>query len=107
MIVTPIYFLSTLRVIFYGKNENGFQVDKYEIDANPREVFIAASIIIPVIAVGFYPKLLTNTYDAKTVELANRAQAAIPVVAEHKAQSLEANLTATLTGESLTAPTLH
>ena len=106
VIVTPIYFLSTLRVIFYGKNENGFKVDKYEIDANPREVFIAASIIIPVIAVGFYPKLLTNTYDAKTVELANRAQAVIPVVAQQQEKSVEANLPAPLATEAFIAPTL-
>ncbi len=36
-------------------------------DARPREVFIAVCFLIPVIAIGAYPKLITNFYDSTTV----------------------------------------
>jgi NAD(P)H-quinone oxidoreductase subunit 4 len=36
-------------------------------DASPREVFIAACFLLPVIAIGFYPKLATQVYDTTTV----------------------------------------
>lgn len=36
-------------------------------DANSREVFIAACFLAFIVAIGFYPKVATNLYDAKTV----------------------------------------
>ncbi len=71
IIITPIYLLSTLRELFYGE-ENSF-LSKQNIswtDAQPREIFITASLLIPIIAIGFYPKLATQTYDVKTTEVA-------------------------------------
>jgi NAD(P)H-quinone oxidoreductase subunit 4 len=38
-------------------------------DARPREVFIAACFIVPIIAIGLYPKLATQVYDATTVAI--------------------------------------
>jgi NAD(P)H-quinone oxidoreductase subunit 4 len=42
-------------------------VDAVFSDARPREVFIAACLIVPMIGIGFYPKLATQLFDAKTV----------------------------------------
>jgi NAD(P)H-quinone oxidoreductase subunit 4 len=36
-------------------------------DAKPREVFIAACFLVPIILLGCYPKLATQLYDVKTV----------------------------------------
>jgi NAD(P)H-quinone oxidoreductase subunit 4 len=36
-------------------------------DARPRELFIAASFLIPIICIGLYPKLAMQVYDLKTV----------------------------------------
>ena len=71
LIMTPIYLLSTLRVLFYGA-ENSFLTVKNLVwsDAKPREVFITACLLIPIIGIGLYPKLVTQTYDAKTTEVA-------------------------------------
>jgi NAD(P)H-quinone oxidoreductase subunit 4 len=38
-------------------------------DANPRELFIAASFIALIVAIGFYPKMATNLFDATTVAI--------------------------------------
>ncbi|MBD2532787.1 NAD(P)H-quinone oxidoreductase subunit 4 [Nostoc flagelliforme FACHB-838] len=92
VILTPIYLLSMLREVFYGKDaallcdinnsasEN--QEDEgtvcfgtdclvpeeavYE-DARPREVFIAACFLLMIIGIGFYPKIAMQMYDVKTV----------------------------------------
>ena len=92
VILTPIYLLSMLRQVFYGSgadlvcdvNNQGFQNQEDEgtacfgtdcllptetvyTDARPREVFIAASFLVLIIGIGFYPKLAMQMYDATTV----------------------------------------
>jgi NAD(P)H-quinone oxidoreductase subunit 4 len=37
------------------------------IDAQPREVAIAFCFLIPIIGIGFYPKMAMQVYDTKTV----------------------------------------
>ncbi|MGL6345002.1 MAG: NAD(P)H-quinone oxidoreductase subunit 4, partial [Waterburya sp.] len=71
LIMTPVYLLSMLREIFYGK-ENTFLEDKKITwsDAQPREIFITACLLIPIIGIGLYPKLATQTYDVKTTQVA-------------------------------------
>ena len=84
LILTPIYLLSMLRRVFYGQS----YLEEQEIpwtDAKPREVFIAVSMIAPIIAVGLYPKLVTQTYDAKTVAIAAQLQDSIVLVAQARA----------------------
>ncbi|MFB2835792.1 NAD(P)H-quinone oxidoreductase subunit 4 [Floridanema evergladense] len=92
VILTPIYLLSMLRQIFFNSgaapncnlgNEtvkaSGDQeavcfgtscvlpANAHFRDANPREIFIAASFLVLIIGIGFYPKLATKLYDVKTV----------------------------------------
>jgi NAD(P)H-quinone oxidoreductase subunit 4 len=92
VILTPIYLLSMLRQIFFNSgaaptcnlgNEtvkaSGDQeavcfgtscvlpANAHFIDASPREIFIAASFLVLIIGIGFYPKLATKLYDVKTV----------------------------------------
>lgn len=80
LIITPIYLLSMLREMFYGKEGSAVKGEVF-FDAKPRELFIAASLLLPIIGIGFYPKLVTQTYDAKTVEVAAHARNALPTVA--------------------------
>ena len=71
LIMTPIYLLSMLRVLFYGAENPVLKVkDLVWSDAQPREILITACLLIPIIGIGFYPKLVTQTYDAKTTEVA-------------------------------------
>ena len=81
LILTPIYLLSMLREMFYGKEGKAVEKGIF-LDANPRELFITASLVLPIVAIGLYPKLITQTYDVKTVQLAQTARNAVPIVAQ-------------------------
>jgi len=92
VILTPIYLLSMLRQVFYGSgvtpkcdiNNAGLENQEDEgtvcfgtdcllpteavyIDAKPRELLIAACFLLPIVGIGFYPKLAEQIYDVKTV----------------------------------------
>ena len=96
VILTPIYLLSMLREIFYGQENEELVSHQALIDAEPREVFIIACLLIPIIGVGFYPKLLTQIYDATTVQLTARLRDSVPTLVATKA----------VQNVSLSAPTI-
>ncbi len=110
LILTPIYLLSMLRQLFYGTDTaltcgmtdpHLNQVDQDAVcfgnscvlpadaqynDANPREVFIAACFLLPIIGFGLYPKLATQVYDVKTVAVNTEVRQSYTKVAqEHPA----------------------
>jgi NAD(P)H-quinone oxidoreductase subunit 4 len=84
LILTPIYLLSMLRQVFYGKNNSGLVIEKYAADAKPREIFITACLLVPIIGVGLYPKIATQTYDVKTVAVTAQVRNALPVIAQKR-----------------------
>jgi NAD(P)H-quinone oxidoreductase subunit 4 len=84
LILTPIYLLSMLRKVFYGKGNSELVLDKYMGDAKPREIFITACLLVPIIGIGLYPKLAMQTYDVKTVAVAAQVRNALPVVAQQR-----------------------
>ncbi|MFN5516346.1 MAG: NAD(P)H-quinone oxidoreductase subunit 4 [Cyanobacteriota bacterium] len=121
LVLTPIYLLSMLRQLFYGADTllsceltSDTQGEVQEAvcfgtscvlpsqarytDARPREVFIAACFLLPVIAVGLYPKLATQTYDATTVALNSHLRDSYAEIASTKTSSIYAF------GQSQTAP---
>ena len=94
IIMTPIYLLSMLRLVFFNSNEAlACDVDQAKMskptnepavcfgnscalpgeapfdDANPREIFIAACFLFMIVGIGLYPKLFTQMYDVKTVAI--------------------------------------
>jgi len=66
VILTPIYLLSMLREIFYGAENKELTAHEALVDAEPREVFIIACLLVPIMAL--YPKMLTQIYDSTTVQ---------------------------------------
>ncbi|MBR8839792.1 MAG: NAD(P)H-quinone oxidoreductase subunit 4 [Stigonema ocellatum SAG 48.90 = DSM 106950] len=98
LILTPIYLLSMLRQVFYGKQNENLVLDAVVQDVKPRELFITACLLIPIIGIGLYPKFVTQTYDVKTVEVAAHARQALPIVAHQQPSSLYSRV--------FTAPTL-
>nr|WP_069966805.1 MULTISPECIES: photosynthetic/respiratory NAD(P)H-quinone oxidoreductase subunit D1 [Cyanophyceae]OEJ75592.1 NAD(P)H-quinone oxidoreductase subunit 4 [Desertifilum tharense IPPAS B-1220] len=80
VILTPIYLLSMLREICYGPENKELVEHEALIDAEPREVFIIACLLIPIIGIGFYPKLVTQVYDATTVQLTARLRDSVPTL---------------------------
>ena len=107
LVLTPIYLLSMLRQLFYGNNippscnleQNSLSASSdqeavcfgtscvlpgnaiYD-DARPREVFIAACFLLPIIGVGLYPKLATQVYDATTVAMNDQVRQSYVQIAE-------------------------
>ncbi|MGQ9869810.1 photosynthetic/respiratory NAD(P)H-quinone oxidoreductase subunit D1 [Leptodesmis sp.] len=81
VILTPIYLLSNLREIFYGPENKELTSHEVLVDAEPREVFIISALLVPIIGIGFYPKLLTQIYDAKTIQLTEQLRASVPSLA--------------------------
>ena len=85
VILTPIYLLSMLRQVFYGDRNEELHLDAVVLDIKPRELFITACLLIPIIGIGFYPKLLTQMYDATTVQLTARLRDSVPTLTAEKA----------------------
>jgi NAD(P)H-quinone oxidoreductase subunit 4 len=76
LLITPIYLLSMLRRVFFGAlAEQGAEP---WFDAKPRELAIAFSLLIPIIGIGLYPKVITQTYDRTTVAIAAHLREALP-----------------------------
>jgi NAD(P)H-quinone oxidoreductase subunit 4 len=87
LVLTPMYLLSMLRRVFF--NAPSLKLESMGLDAKPRELFIAVSLMVPVVAIGFYPKLATQLHDAKTVALADRLRLELPAtIAERTDGSL-------------------
>jgi NAD(P)H-quinone oxidoreductase subunit 4 len=104
LILTPIYLLSMLREVFYGDRNTKLDLDRFSADAQPREIFIATCLLIPIIGIGLYPKLATNTYDVKTVEVASKVRDALPIVAKQETSHLNAQLISAWQSPALIAP---
>jgi NAD(P)H-quinone oxidoreductase subunit 4 len=81
VILTPVYLLSMLREIFYGPENSELTSHEVLVDAEPREVYIIACLLIPIIGIGLYPKLMTQMYDATLGQLTTRLQTALPAAA--------------------------
>ncbi|MGF1492945.1 MAG: NAD(P)H-quinone oxidoreductase subunit 4 [Microcoleaceae cyanobacterium] len=88
LILTPIYLLNLLRQVFYGEASQGLVIEEYLGDAKPREVAIAACLLLPIIGIGLYPKLATQTYDVKTVEVASQLREVLPIFAQQQRGSV-------------------
>lgn len=82
VILTPIYLLSMLREIFYGEENKELVEREALIDAEPREVFIIASLLVPIIGIGLYPKVATQIYDATTTQLTGYLRGFVPTLVE-------------------------
>ncbi|MDY6938366.1 MAG: NAD(P)H-quinone oxidoreductase subunit 4 [Cyanobacteriota bacterium] len=51
-------------------------------DARPREILIAACFLLPIIGIGFYPKLATEVYDVKTVAVNSQVRQSYVAIAQ-------------------------
>ena len=78
VILTPIYLLSMLREMLYGPENKELVAHTNLIDAEPREVFIIACLLIPVIGIGLYPKLVTQIYDSSITQLITNLRNSVP-----------------------------
>ena len=109
IIMTPIYLLSMLRLVFFNSNEAlACDIDIIKTtkptnevavcfgnscvlpgeapfeDATPREVFIAACFLFLIVGIGIYPKLATQMYDTTTVAINANVRNSQMIVAQQQ-----------------------
>lgn len=72
VILTPIYLLSMLREIFFGKENPELASHNQLVDAEPREIYIISALLVPIIGIGLYPRLVTDSYRASIEALVAR-----------------------------------
>ncbi len=77
IILTPIYLLSMLRQVFYGPQDPNLLLESYLGDVRPREMAVALCLLLPIIGIGLYPRLATQTYDVTTVALASQVRSVL------------------------------
>ncbi|WP_026735364.1 NAD(P)H-quinone oxidoreductase subunit 4 [Fischerella sp. PCC 9605] len=131
VILTPIYLLSMLRQVFYGSgiaptcdiNNAGLENQEDEgtvcfgtdcllpteavySDAKPRELFIAACFLLPIVGIGFYPKLATQMYDVKTVAVNAQVRQSYIQIAQTNPQIYAKGFLAPTIAEPEVAPVL-
>ncbi|MBN3923257.1 NAD(P)H-quinone oxidoreductase subunit 4 [Nostoc sp. NMS4] len=131
VILTPIYLLSMLREVFYGKdaallcdiNNAGWEnqeddgtvcfgtdclvpEDTVYDDARPREVFIAACFLLMIIGIGFYPKMAMQMYDVKTVAVNANLRQSYAIVSQSNPQIYANRLLVPQISEVEVAPVL-
>ncbi|MEM9156473.1 MAG: NAD(P)H-quinone oxidoreductase subunit 4 [Cyanobacteria bacterium P01_F01_bin.33] len=108
VILTPIYLLSMLRQIFFGPENKELVEHEELIDAEPREVFVIACLLFPIIGIGFYPKLVTDIYDVKTNQLVAQVRSSNTALASiHPSEPVSAALPSHTEVSSLAAPPLY
>jgi len=78
VILTPIYLLSMLREMLYGPENEELTQHTALVDAEPREVFIIGCLLVPIIGIGFYPKLVTQIYDVTFTQITAIARQGVP-----------------------------
>ncbi len=97
VILTPIYLLSMLREIFFGKENTKLVSETKLIDAEPREIYIIGCLLVPIIGIGLYPKLMTDSYGASVEALVERDILAVEKLNSTKKLSIaNSNLTPAL-----------
>lgn len=62
-------------------------IEGYLGDAKPREMFIAICLLVPIIEIGLYPKVATQTYDVKTVAVVTQVRNVLPTVVAQQGRS--------------------
>jgi len=76
LVLTPVYLLSLCRRVFFGPRIPALAVLG---DMTPREALIGLSLLVPTLAIGFWPRVAIDLYEASTTALASSlpAQAAV------------------------------
>jgi len=80
VILTPIYLLSMLREIFFGKENAELAAHTHLVDAEPREIYVISCLLVPIIGIGLYPRIMTDSYRASIEALVQRENNAMAKV---------------------------
>ncbi|MFM7086949.1 MAG: NAD(P)H-quinone oxidoreductase subunit 4 [Cyanobium sp.] len=87
VILTPIYLLSMLREIFFGNENAELASHTHLVDAEPREIYVISCLLVPILGIGLYPRLMTDTYRSSIEALVAREQDALASMSQPPAPS--------------------
>ncbi len=76
LVLTPVYLLSMCRRVFFGPRIPALAVIG---DMNPRELVIGLMLLVPTLAIGFWPRLAIDLYGATTTALAQQLAGEVAV----------------------------
>ncbi|WP_269622821.1 NAD(P)H-quinone oxidoreductase subunit 4 [Prochlorococcus marinus] len=68
LVLTPIYLLSMCRRVFFGPRIPALAIVD---EMNTRELFIALSLLVPTLFIGFWPRIATDLFETTTNALSN------------------------------------
>jgi len=80
VILTPIYLLSMLREIFFGQENRELVAHTKLVDAEPREIYVISCLLVPIVGIGLYPRLMTDSYRASIEQLVRQETTALAKV---------------------------
>ncbi len=69
LVLTPVYLLSMCRRVFFGPRIPAVSLTE---DMNPRELVIGLSLLVPTLAIGFWPRIAIDLYESSTNLLADK-----------------------------------
>jgi NAD(P)H-quinone oxidoreductase subunit 4 len=88
VILTPVYLLSMLREIFFGKENVELASHTHLVDAEPREIYVVSCLLVPIVGIGLYPRIMTDTYRSSIEALVQRETTALARVIQPAPGSL-------------------
>jgi NAD(P)H-quinone oxidoreductase subunit 4 len=97
-----------LREIFFGKENAELASHTHLVDAEPREIYVISCLLVPIIGIGLYPRLATDSYRASIEALVQREQQALARVSDPPGKAVMRPIQAALAVPvvPLTAPSL-
>jgi NAD(P)H-quinone oxidoreductase subunit 4 len=96
VILTPIYLLSMLREIFFGEENRDLVAHTKLVDAEPREIYVISCLLVPIVGIGLYPRIMTDSYRASIELLVRQETSALAKVGPLPIQGVLRPLTAPL-----------
>jgi NAD(P)H-quinone oxidoreductase subunit 4 len=106
VILTPIYLLSMLREIFFGKENTELASHTKLVDAEPREIYVISCLLVPIIGIGLYPRIMTDSYRASIEALVAAEDAAMLRIGIPPASAVMALTPSSLASSGAASPPL-
>ena len=77
-----------LREIFFGQENKELVSHSKLIDAEPREIYVISCLLVPIVGIGLYPRIMTDSYRASIETLVQRETTALARVGTLPGQGL-------------------
>ena len=75
---------------FFFKQKTAYEIGTgdWSSDVCSSDLFIVACLLVPIIGFGLYPKLITQVYDTKTIQISERIRTELFAIAPDRTPPL-------------------